>query len=249
MVLLLGFGALLALALLIYWLLIVGELTYFGPSAVRLVYHFGAPHYDDVRHAMVGHDVEVLAPLLLPIAERYSPAMVLDVASGTGRVPLLLAASPGFQGMLVGLDLTPAMLERARAKQQKLGYHNISWQIGRAERLPWPGDSFDLVTCLEALEFFGQPQRALAEMARVLRPGGTLVVSKYPDRWARLLPGRGMSSERFRLRLTELGLHDIRERPWQPGHYELVIASKPVPCVSTMGDELCNAYPKPKAER
>ena len=45
--------------------------------------------------------------------------------------------------------------------------------------------SFDLVISLEALEFFPRPRRALAEMSRVLRPGGALVVSKYPDRWAR----------------------------------------------------------------
>ena len=97
---------------------------------------------------------------------------------------------------------------------------------GDASALPWPDGAFDLVTSLEALEFFPRPRRALAEMTRVLRPGGTLVVSKYPDTWARTLPMKALTRRGMRRALERLGLGAIEFRDWQPGHYELVIAKK-----------------------
>ncbi|NJM04983.1 methyltransferase domain-containing protein [Candidatus Gracilibacteria bacterium] len=173
MALLLGFATLCVLALLTYWLLFVGELTYFGPRAVRLLYHFGAPHYDAVRHALAAHDDAVLKPLLLSFVVRYPVPSVLDVATGTGRVPLLLAATPIFTGHVVGLDLTPAMLARAQARQQEREVSSVSWIVGRAEQLRWPDESFDLVTCLEALEFF----RATAACPG--RDGACLAARRY----------------------------------------------------------------------
>ena len=63
-------------------------------------------------------------------------------------------------------------------------------------------------------------------MARVLEPGGTLVVSKYPDRWARALPLKGLTRRGITRLLQRLGFGEIEIRAWQPGHYELVIARK-----------------------
>jgi hypothetical protein len=74
-------------------------------------------------------------------------------------------------------------------------------------------------------------------MARVLRPNGTLLVSKYPDGWARMLPGRAMTRRSMQAHLEAFGLCDIDVRSWQPGHYELVIARKPVQlCPDTYED-------------
>jgi ubiquinone/menaquinone biosynthesis C-methylase UbiE len=152
---------------------------------------------------------------------------VLDVATGTARVPLLLAQQPWFDGAIHALDLTPAMLERARAKLAAAGLESrVTLRQGEAGTLPWPDASFDLVVSLEALEFFPRPRRALAEMARTLKPGGALVVSKYPDAWARALPLKGLTRRSMFRLLERLGLHQIAIREWQPGHYELVIARK-----------------------
>jgi hypothetical protein len=63
-------------------------------------------------------------------------------------------------------------------------------------------------------------------MARVLRPGGTLVISKWPDGWAYALPGRALTCAALTRRLTGLGLDKMMIRPWQPGNYELVTAKK-----------------------
>ncbi|MBX0326498.1 class I SAM-dependent methyltransferase [Oscillochloris sp. ZM17-4] len=219
-------GAIIAAASL-YWLVVIGEGTYLGPWAVRLVYRLGAAHYDSVRASTHAADPALLLPVLREALAGVARPQVLDVATGTGRVPLLIAGEPGFDGMVVGLDLTEAMLDRARAKQaESCPQAPIRWVRAEAGRLAWPDASFDMVSCLEAIEYFPRPRRALAEMARVLRPGGALVISKWPDAWARALPGRALTCSALTRRLTGMGLAAITIRPWQPGNYELVTAKK-----------------------
>jgi ubiquinone/menaquinone biosynthesis C-methylase UbiE len=223
--------AALALLAFLYWLIIVGEGTYLGRYAVRFIYQRGAHFYDAARHAVTAGDEATLLPLLRRALETYTAPRVLDVATGTGRVPLLLATQTWFDGAVCGLDIAPAMLERARAKAALAGIGGrVAFQIGDAGALPWPNASFDLVTSLEALEFFPRPRRALAEMVRILRPGGTLIVSKMPDRWARALPFKGLTRRAMARLLERLGLGEIVFSEWQPGHYELVIAHKIADC-------------------
>jgi ubiquinone/menaquinone biosynthesis C-methylase UbiE len=211
-----------------YWLIVLAEGAYFGPWAVRTVYRLGAPHYDAVRAVAIRSDAQQLLPILLHSCSHAIHPQVLDVATGTGRVPLLLCTTPGFSGEVDALDLTTAMLDRARAKHQKhCPAAPIRWHGGEAGCLPWPTARFDLVTCLEALEYFPRPRRALAEMVRVLRPGGALVISKVPDTLAHLLPGRALSGAAMRAALQQLGLVETQIHAWQPGHYELVTARKP----------------------
>lgn len=219
-------GMLAALALL-YWLIVVGEGTYLGRYAVRFIYQRGARIYDDVRQKVVASDTAVLLPLLHAALDGRPAPRALDVATGTGRIPLLLGRQPWFGGTICALDLTPAMLERAAAKLAAAGLADrVTLRLGDAGALPWPDAAFDLVTSLEALEFFPRPRRALAEMARTLGPGGVLIVSKYPDGWARALPLKGLTRAAMRRVLARLGFGPIEFREWQPGHYELVIASK-----------------------
>jgi len=220
--------ALLALLALIYWLIVVGECTYLGRAAVRFIYQRGASVYDGVRRQVIASDEALLLPILrAALAGRPAPR-VLDVATGTGRLPLLLGRQAWFTGTICGLDLAPAMLERAQAKIDSAGLaESVTFYEANAGSLPWPDASFDLVTSLEALEFFPRPRRALAEMVRTLKPGGVLVVSKYPDGWARVLPLKGLTRRHMTQLLARQGLHAIEIRDWQPGHYELVIARKP----------------------
>jgi len=222
-------GLLLVLLLLVflYWLIVVGEGTYLGRATVRLIYQLGAGVYDQARANVTASDEAVLLPLLrVALAGKPGPR-VLDVATGTARVPLLLAAQPWFDGVIDGLDLAPAMLARARAKLDAADLSaRVALRQGDAGNLPWPDASFDLVISLEALEFFPRPRRALAEMARVLEPGGALIVSKYPDVWARALPFKGLTRRGMTRLLGRMGLAEIAIREWQPGHYELVTARK-----------------------
>jgi ubiquinone/menaquinone biosynthesis C-methylase UbiE len=217
----------LLLLVFLYWLIVVGEGTYLGRAAVRLIYQLGAGIYDQTRANVTASDEAVLLPLLRAALDGTPVPRVLDVATGTARVPLLLAAQPWFDGAINGLDLTPAMLARAQDKIAAAGLsERIALRQGDASSLPWPDARFDLVISLEALEFFPRPRRALAEMSRVLKPGGALIVSKYPDQWACVLPFKGLTRRGMTRLLERLGLAEIAICEWQLGHYELVTARK-----------------------
>ncbi|HET9067873.1 MAG TPA: class I SAM-dependent methyltransferase [Amaricoccus sp.] len=119
----------------------------------------------------------LFAPWAEALAERGQPAAgaaILDVGCGTGIVARRLARRGG---RVVGLDATPAMLDVARAAAAREGLA-VEWRDGIAERLPF-GAEFDLVTCQFALMFFSDRAAALAEMRRVLRPGGRLALSVF----------------------------------------------------------------------
>jgi SAM-dependent methyltransferase len=97
---------------------------------------------------------------------------VLDVGCGPGIVTCALAAHAG---RAVGLDLTPAMIERARALAGERGVE-VDWIVGDLRPLPFDDGSFDVVATRFVLHHLEDPAGALAEMRRVLAPGGALVV-------------------------------------------------------------------------
>jgi demethylmenaquinone methyltransferase/2-methoxy-6-polyprenyl-1,4-benzoquinol methylase len=103
---------------------------------------------------------------------------VLDVATGTGDLALELArrVSPG--GEVVGCDFSEAMLARARGKATALpaGLVRPSFQIADALALPYPDDAFDAATAGFGVRNFADLRRGICEMARVVRPGGRVVV-------------------------------------------------------------------------
>jgi ubiquinone/menaquinone biosynthesis C-methylase UbiE len=225
----LGLLGIVALLGLVYWLIVIAEASYFGPAAVRFIYQRGASFYDEAREPVIATDERVLLPWFRHLLDDSGEHQVLDVATGTARIPLLLADQFWFRGHIHALDLTPAMLERAQAKidAAQLG-HRITLYEGNADRLPWLDEQFDLVVSLEALEFFPSARRALAEMVRVMRPGAHLMISKYPDPWARLLPRKGLTRAAITKELQRLGLESVAIYDWQKGYYELVFASKPL---------------------
>ncbi len=98
---------------------------------------------------------------------------VLDLACGTGIVARYVAPWLGAKGAVTGLDLNPHMLAVARAAAERQGLA-VEWREGRAEQLPFPDGSFDLVLCQFALMFFADRPTALAEIHRVLKNGGRL---------------------------------------------------------------------------
>lgn len=98
---------------------------------------------------------------------------LLDIACGPGSLTLDLAPHVG---SATGLDLTPAMLEQARAAQKKRGVHGVRWVEGDAAALPFADKAFTLVTSSAAFHHFADPAKVLFEMARVCRSGGRVVV-------------------------------------------------------------------------
>jgi demethylmenaquinone methyltransferase / 2-methoxy-6-polyprenyl-1,4-benzoquinol methylase len=98
-------------------------------------------------------------------------ARALDVACGTGDLALELSRRVGPSGQVVGADFSEAMLERARAKSP-----DVTWESANALELPYPDAGFDAATVGFGARNFSDLDRGLAEMARVVRPGGRVVV-------------------------------------------------------------------------
>ena len=104
---------------------------------------------------------------------------LLDVACGPG---IIVCAFAQVVKHATGLDLTPAMLDRARALQREKGLTNVSWQLGEAIPLPYPDASFSIVTSRFAFHHLLDPAAAIVEMARVCTPRGKIVViDSAPD--------------------------------------------------------------------
>jgi demethylmenaquinone methyltransferase/2-methoxy-6-polyprenyl-1,4-benzoquinol methylase len=113
---------------------------------------------------------------------RVAPgARILDVATGPGGVALALCRATG--AFVVGLDLTAPMLREAHRNLTRRGETRVSLVQGRGEQLPFPDGSFDAVTFEYLLRYVDDPEATLAELVRVLRPGGTLASMEFhvPD--------------------------------------------------------------------
>ena len=98
---------------------------------------------------------------------------VLDVACGPG---ILAGAFARVAKHVTGIDITPAMLDRARMLQKEQGLDNVTWRQGDVLPLPYPDASFTIVTSRFAFHHFLDPKSVLAEMKRVCAPGGTVLV-------------------------------------------------------------------------
>ncbi len=112
--------------------------------------------------------------LLLKMAQPGESDTVLDVACGPGLVACAFAP---YAGQVTGIDITPAMIEQARKRQQEQGLANLDWLVGDALPLPWPDNSFSLVITRYSFHHFQVPQAMLAEMIRVCYPGGRVLVA------------------------------------------------------------------------
>lgn len=111
--------------------------------------------------------------LLVDAARPQAGDTALDVACGPGTVAAAFAARVR---LAVGLDATEAMLEQARALARERRLHNVEWRAGDVYRLPFDDAAFDIVSCRFAVHHFQDPPAAVAEMTRVCRPGGRIVL-------------------------------------------------------------------------
>ncbi len=111
---------------------------------------------------------------MLAAARLRGDERVLDVAAGAGHTALAFAPRVA---EVVAVDLTEAMLATGRRLAEENAISNATFVLGDAEHLPFPDASFDLVTCRYAAHHFPRPAVAAREWARVLRPGGSLLLA------------------------------------------------------------------------
>lgn len=117
-----------------------------------------------------GNVAELMADAIGPAGD----GAVLDVACGPGAVTAAVAERAS---SVTAFDATPAMLEKARQRCAKAGLDNVAFEQGDAAAMPFDDGRFDGVVTRLAIHHFTEPAKILAEISRVLRPGGTLVVA------------------------------------------------------------------------
>ena len=110
---------------------------------------------------------------------------VLDVACGTGALAEAFRSAGARR--VVGLDYTPAMLDVARQRARSSEFNDVEYIEGDAMALPFEDASFDVVSIAFGIRNVGDPDRAIGEFARVLRPGGRLVVLEFAQPRNRLV--------------------------------------------------------------
>ena len=140
-------------------------------DAAANYFRANAARWDEIRSLQV--DDELVERHLIGLLPPMGIGALLDVGTGTGRI-LELYGEQGVTG--IGVDLSREMLSVARANLSKAGLSNVYVRQGDMYRLPWPAPAFDAITVHQVLHFADDPAAAIAEAARVMRPGGRLVI-------------------------------------------------------------------------
>lgn len=184
------------------------------PSSAKEQFDRQAAHYNAQWNSWTASSLD----WLLTQAQCQPTDTVLDVATGTGFTALAFA--PHVQSV-VGLDVSPGMLAQAQHNQATRGITNVSWREGAAEALPFEAESFTLVTCRIAPHHFQSVPAFLAEVTRVLKPGGHFLLADttIPDndptigQWQNRVEAlrdpshvRNLASKEWQRMLTDAGL-------------------------------------------
>jgi len=117
---------------------------------------------------------------------------VLDVATGTGVAAFLAAERVGPEGEVIATDISQKMVDVVKEEAARRGVANMGFERVDAEELHYPDGRFDAVLCVLGLMYPADPQRAIEQMLRVLRPGGRAAVAVWGRRdrcgWAEIFP-------------------------------------------------------------
>jgi SAM-dependent methyltransferase len=131
----------------------------------------------DLAAVPEGADLSLGCGNPLALASIRPGETVLDLGSGAGLDAFLAAARVGPTGRAIGVDMTPEMIERARANAAEGGYANVEFRQGDIEALPVEDGSVDLVISNCVLNLVPDKQKAFGEIARVLKAGGRIAVA------------------------------------------------------------------------
>lgn len=159
------------------------------PVAVEVTFSSVATRYDLANHWLSGGIDFYWRNRLVKLAQKNKPTDILDLATGSGDVLFALRKGLGDKVNLTGLDFCEPMLEQARAKRTVRGLEDATNQFlhGDCLNLPFEDQSFDLITIAFGLRNLADRAKGMAEMHRVLRPGGRLIILEFsqPYLWFR----------------------------------------------------------------
>jgi ubiquinone/menaquinone biosynthesis C-methylase UbiE len=207
-----GAGITAGLGVLLWWLLIETEGVYLGQPVVTWLYDLFATRYDAIKEYETPYEDLLLAtPIMNAIRPNRTPLM-LDIATGTARLPVAMLAHAHFEGHIIGVDISRAMLRQAAYKLADDLAH-VDLLHAPATCLPFDDDTFDGVTLLEAIEFIAQPHLAIHEAVRVLRPGGILLTTQRIN--IKTMPGKLWSEAHIQAALEQAGIERVIFEAWQ----------------------------------
>jgi ubiquinone/menaquinone biosynthesis C-methylase UbiE len=162
------------------------------PRLQRRVQRYGwdlaADDYEPLWQAQLAPaQAELLAQVSLAPGER-----VLDLACGTGLITLPAARAVGPGGTVMGVDISERMVQAVQRSARAQQLHHVSAARMDAEQLNLPDAGFDVALCAFGLMYLPEPEQALRELRRVLRPGGRLGLAVWGERarcgWSALFP-------------------------------------------------------------
>lgn len=193
------------------------EGVHLGPHVQAWLYNHWSRKYDQSKHESQLRDEEMLARPLLDALKEIPQPFILDFATGTGRLSYALMSQAEFKGHIIALDLSQGMLEKAAAKLTSTTpaaqpRARVEFLRHQSLPLPFPDAAFDVVCALEVLELFPNMDEPLAELTRVLRPGGVLLTSRGTEESGR--KAKVKSVKEFSSLLQRNGLEHLQITKW-----------------------------------
>jgi demethylmenaquinone methyltransferase/2-methoxy-6-polyprenyl-1,4-benzoquinol methylase len=151
-------------------------MTYTGPDPAKIRTMFAAisRRYDRANTVLSGGVHHLWRRKAVKRAGMKVGDRVLDCATGTGDLAIAFRKAVGDSGRVVGTDFVPEMLGLARVKAQ-----NVEWDVADVTRLPFDDDSFDVASISFGIRNVDDPRKGIAEMARVVRSGGRVIVLEF----------------------------------------------------------------------
>jgi SAM-dependent methyltransferase len=137
-----------------------------------------APYWEKYRPVIV----EMFAPVAQALIEDAAIARgnsVLDVATGPGEPALTIADLVGPEGMVVGTDVAPEMVEAARREADQRRLQNARFELAFTDSLPFPANTFDAAVSRFGVMFFPSPVDCLRDVLRVVKPGGRIALAVW----------------------------------------------------------------------
>lgn len=141
------------------------------------VYNIMTDDYSAMEGYVANADLGLGCGLPTEFAKIKRGDTVIDLGSGAGNDCFVARAATGETGKIIGIDFTPAMIEKARANAQQLGYSNVEFRQGDIDDMPVAADKADVVVSNCVLNLVPDKARVFKEIYRVLKPGGHFSIS------------------------------------------------------------------------
>ena len=153
------------------------------------VYNIMSDDYSNLEGYDTNADLGLGCGLPTQFAKIKKGNVVVDLGSGAGNDCFIARAETGETGKIIGIDFTPAMIAKARANAEQLGYNNVEFRQGDIEDMPLTSNKADVVVSNCVLNLVPNKHKVFSEISRILKPGGHFSISdivlkgQLPDKW------------------------------------------------------------------